>query len=111
MARFTGPRRMAEMPGVKVTGIDPNTEWLGYARQFDSKSTYVEGSACALPYANRHFDCVLSVMALCFIADWPLALAEIMRVTRKRFAIGLLNRVSLLWRDCGGFGFSDSRIS
>ena len=97
-------RRMAELPGLDVTGIDPNVEWLSYARERDDKSTYLEASACALPFADKHFDRALSVTALCFITDWPLALAEIVRVTRKRFAIGLLNRTSLLWRDKGQNG-------
>lgn len=97
-------RRMAKQPGVAVTGIDPNREWLNYARERDDESAYSEASACELPFSDRHFDLLLSVTALCFIADWSLALADMVRVTRKRFAIGVLNRTSLLWRDKGRHG-------
>lgn len=47
---------------------------------------------------------MVSVTALCFISDWQSALQEIVRVTRTRFTIGLLNRRSLLWRDKGQSG-------
>lgn len=94
-------QRMAKVQKLEVTGIDLNAEWLNYARERDDKSTYLEASACALPFADKSFDRVLSITALCFITDWPSALAEIVRVTRKRFAIGLLNRTSLLWHDKG----------
>jgi SAM-dependent methyltransferase len=97
-------RRMAELPGLDVTGLDLNDESLRYARERDEKSAYLEADACALPFGPKCFDRVLSVTALCFIADWPLALAEIVRVTRKRFAVGLLNRTSLLWHDKGQDG-------
>lgn len=97
-------RKMAALPGLKTTGIDVNAEWLDYARKHDVVSTYLTADACALPFADKQFDRVLSVAALCFIPDWKLALAEIVRVTRKRFAIGLLNRSSLLWREKGRNG-------
>ncbi|WP_407667749.1 MULTISPECIES: methyltransferase domain-containing protein [Nitrosomonas] len=43
------------------------------------------------------FDYVLSIAALCSTSDWHKVVSEIVRVTRKQFAIGLLNRHSLLW--------------
>ena len=95
---------LAQMPGLSVTGLDPNITWLVFARERDGKSTYLAGNACTLPFADKHFDRVLSVTALCFIPGWTSALAEIVRVTRKRFAIGLLNRTSLLWHDKGRHG-------
>jgi SAM-dependent methyltransferase len=54
-----------------------------------------------LPFADGRFDLVVSVTALCFIADWQTALNEMLRVTRGRFAIGVLNRNSLLYREKG----------
>lgn len=39
--------------------------------------------------------------SLCFVPAWPQALAEITRVARQRFVLGLLNRHSLLWLDKG----------
>jgi len=97
-------RRFATLPELCVTGIDPNPEWLAYARGRDAKTQYLEGDGCALPFADKSFDRVVSVTALCFIRDWPQALQEIVRVTRTRFVIGVLNRRSLLWRDKGQSG-------
>jgi ubiquinone/menaquinone biosynthesis C-methylase UbiE len=52
-----------------------------------------------LPFADASFDYVLSIAALCSTSDWHKAVSEIVRMTRKRFVIGLLNRHSLLWLD------------
>ncbi|AFS52887.1 hypothetical protein [Leptospirillum ferriphilum] len=46
-------------------------------------------------------DRVFSVAALCFVDDEREAVSEIVRVTRRRFAIGWLNRDSLLYRQKG----------
>jgi hypothetical protein len=51
----------------------------------------------ALPFADASFDCVMAITSLCFVADERKALAEITRVARRRFALGLLNRHSLLY--------------
>ncbi|CAG1012529.1 hypothetical protein BURK2_04538 [Burkholderiales bacterium] len=47
---------------------------------------------------------MVSVTALCFIADEGLALAEMIRVARRRIVLGLLNRHSLLWWQKGRGG-------
>lgn len=51
----------------------------------------------ALPFADRSFDCVLAITSLCFVEDERKAVGEITRVARRRFALGLLNRNSLLY--------------
>ncbi|HZX16860.1 MAG: methyltransferase domain-containing protein [Gallionella sp.] len=99
-------RQMATLPGQFVTGIDLNAEWLAFARSRDARSTYLQANALALPFADNSFDHVLSVAALCFTTDWHKAVSEIVRVTRRRFAIGMLNRNSLLWREKGRHGGS-----
>jgi SAM-dependent methyltransferase len=99
-------RRMARLPGVQVTGLDINAEWLAYARERDAASDYIEGDALALPFADSSFDGVVSIAALCFTADWRRAVGEIVRVSRGRCAIGMLNRRSLLWREKGRNGGS-----
>ncbi|HLE66342.1 MAG TPA: class I SAM-dependent methyltransferase [Burkholderiales bacterium] len=98
-------RRFArELPGA-VAGVDPNAEWLEYARsKTGAIASYVQGAAEALPFADRSFDLVISVTALCFVQDEARSLSEILRVARRRFALGLLNRRSLLWRDKGRGG-------
>ncbi len=99
-------RRLAELHGVQVTGLDINAEWLAYARERDPTSAYIEGDALALPFADNSVDGVVSIAALCFTADWRRAVGEIVRVCRGRFAIGMLNRRSLLWREKGQDGGS-----
>ena len=99
-------RQLSALPGQLVTGIDLNAEWLAFARNRDARSTYLQANALALPFADNSFDHVLSVAALCFTTDWHKAVSEIVRVTRKRFAIGMLNRHSLLWRSKGRDGGS-----
>ncbi len=89
-----------------MTGLDLDPEFLAFASGHDPRSTYLQADALALPFADNSFDYVLSVAALCFTADWQKAVSEIVRVTRKRFAIGLLNRHSLLWLDKGRHGGS-----
>jgi SAM-dependent methyltransferase len=93
--------------GAQVVGLDRDAEALAFARQHCSGGTsYVRGDATTLPFADASFDAVLSVTALCFVEQWPRALAEIVRVSRRRFVLGLLNRHSLLWLDKGRHGGS-----
>lgn len=94
-------RRLARLPGLEVTGVDIDAEALAFARSRDGRSLYLQADAQALPFADASFDYVFSVAALCFARDWHRAVAECIRVSRRRFAIGLLNRHSLLWLDKG----------
>jgi len=90
--------------GMTATGLDPDREWLDYARRQNENIAWLEGDARCLPFPDASFDRVLSVAALCFIDEEKQALAEILRVTRKRFAVGWLNRDSLLYRQKAGHG-------
>ena len=99
-------RRFAARPGLQVTGVDVDAESLEFARGRDASCAYLRADARDLPFADGSFDCVVSVAALCFVVDWRVALKEVLRVTRSRFAIGLLNRNSLLWRQKGRDGGS-----
>ena len=99
-------RQLAALPGLQVTGIDLDSDALAFARNRDARSTYLPADALALPFADASFDYVLSIAALCFTSDWHQAVSEIVRVTRKRFAIGMLNRHSLLWLGKGRHGGS-----
>lgn len=99
-------RRVAS-DGAQVVGLDRHAQALAFAGQLGAGGTsYVHGDATALPFADASFDAVLSVTALCFVEQWPRALAEILRVSRRRFVVGLLNRHSLLWLDKGRHGGS-----
>jgi hypothetical protein len=55
----------------------------------------------SLPFADRLREQTVAIASLCYIDDWPRAVGKIVRVTRARFAMGLLNRHSPLWRRTG----------
>lgn len=101
-------RRLAGHSALQITGVDLNESSLAFARGKEASSRYVQADALALPFADETFDCVVSVAALCFIAEWPGALREIVRVTRRRFVVGLLNKSSLLWREKGLHGGTEA---
>jgi len=94
-------RRFARLSGIEVTGADIDTDALAFARKHDKLSHYIEADAHRLPFAENSFHKVVSVTALCFMENWPQALSEIVRVSSDRFAVGVLNRYSLLWWDKG----------
>lgn len=99
--------RRAAADGLVATGLDPNADWLDYARAHSSPAlNWVEGDARDLPFADAGFDRVLSIAALCFVDDERRAVAEAVRVARHRFAIGWLNRSSLLYWQKGREGGS-----
>jgi len=101
--------RRAAADGLVATGLDPNPAWLDYARAHGSPAlSWVEGDARDLPFADASFDHVLSIAALCFVDDERQAVAEVVRVARRRFAMGWLNRSSLLYRQKGRGGGSSA---
>ena len=98
-------RRFAQHAGLFVMGLYPDRDGLDYARAHGGPNeVYIAGDARELPFPDASFDFVVSVTALCFIQDQRRALQEIMRVTRKRFALGLLNRHSALYLQKGRGG-------
>lgn len=94
-------RQFSAQTTLDVTGLDLNAEWITYARSRDTKAHYLTADARALPFATDSFDRTVSMTSLCFIDDWPIALREIVRVTRSRFVVGFLNKRSLLLCDKG----------
>jgi ubiquinone/menaquinone biosynthesis C-methylase UbiE len=91
--------------GLATTGIDIDPAMIDFARTHAAAGErYLPGDARALPFADCSFDLSVSVTALCFVADERRALAEMLRVTRRRIALGLLNRRSLLHLDKGRDG-------
>lgn len=97
-------RRFAQS-GLAVTGVDPDPAMLGFASAHAAPGErYLFGDARALPFPDRAFNLCIAVTALCFIPEQVQALSEMLRVTRRRFAIGLLNRHSLLYLEKGRNG-------
>ena len=95
-------RRFAAENGWNVTGLDRDPAMLGFARAHGRNERYLEGDARALPFADASFDRVIAIASLCFVADERQALAEIVRVARRGFAVGWLNRHSLWHRRHAG---------
>lgn len=102
-------RRFAR-DGWPVTGVDAEEQAINFARDKTAasgfvgsgerdceKPRYLVADGRALPFADNSFDLVLSIAALCFIDDERKAVAELVRVVRRRFVIGWLNRSSLLF--------------
>lgn len=98
-------RRFAQENAASVVGLDPDLSRLRFARDHSAGGEcYVAGDGTGLPFPDRSFDCTVSVTALCFVEDQASFLDEMARVTKRRFALGLLNRTSLLYRDKGQQG-------
>ncbi|VAW75932.1 hypothetical protein MNBD_GAMMA15-949 [hydrothermal vent metagenome] len=84
--------------GLKVTGIDPDTDMIHYAQAQTGTVDYLQGDARHLPFADNSFDYCTAVTSLCFVDQPVKALAEMWRVSRQGIVLGLLNRNSLLYR-------------
>ena len=97
-------RRLAGA-GLRASGIDADPAAIRYAEsRAVADERYLVGDARALPFPDRHFDYGVAITSFCFIADPVRALTELARVTRRRVALGLLNRRSLLYRHKGRHG-------
>lgn len=93
------------MDGIHVTGIDPDPAMIRFAQSRRvADEIYSVGDARALPFGDRAFDLGIAVTSFCFIREQKLALSELIRVTRGRIALGLLNRHSLLYWQKGRHG-------
>lgn len=90
-------RRFA-LDGAVATGLDPDPAMIAFARSHTAGTeTFMTGDATRLPFADGAFDYCTAITSLCFIQEQRAALLEMLRVTRKRLALGLLNRRSLLF--------------
>ncbi len=89
--------------GLVMTGLDPDEGMIRYARAHAGPGEcYLTGDARSLPFPDESFDDTVAITSFCFVADAVSALRELVRVTRRRVAVGLLNRYSLLhWRKAG----------
>ena len=96
--------------GFIVTGLAPDTAALSYAREQDTRVSYLQGTVTALPFADRSYDYCAAVTSLCFVPQPAAALQELWRVCRQGVVLGLLNRPSLLYRrKRGRGGYRDAR--
>lgn len=67
-----------------ITGIDFSPVYVEYANQanHDPRVAFKAGDICALPFADRSFDRVLSLLVLHFVPQTGRAVAELRRVVR-----------------------------
>lgn len=94
--------RRFRIDGHPVVGADLNTASVDFARRsIDPPLACAAADLTALPFADGSFDCAIAVTSLCFVTDERQAVRELLRVVRRRIAIGLLNRHSLLWLQKG----------
>lgn len=95
-------RRFAERMARQVVGIDCDLERLTLARsQTSANELYIQGDAQLLPFPDNSFDLSIAVTSLSFMTKPRQALVEMLRVTRRGFAVALLNRQSLLYQKKG----------
>lgn len=99
----TFSRRFA-CTGLSVTGLDPDQSMLDFARTQGGRIGYLRGDARVLPFQDRSFDHCVAITSLCFVNDPMGALREMVRVTRRRVVLGLLNRHSRLYNQKQGSG-------
>lgn len=100
-------RHLSQQMDCKTTGIDLDSAALNFARSRDPNGHYQLANACALPFPDQFFDRSISITCFNFVNDWQQALGEMVRVSRHRIVVGVLNKNSVLYRDkgrCGGTG-------
>ncbi|OGA14457.1 MAG: hypothetical protein A3G25_02975 [Betaproteobacteria bacterium RIFCSPLOWO2_12_FULL_63_13] len=98
-------RRFSADSDRRLIGLDIDRASVAYAASHSAeKDSYVCGTAVKLPFRGGTFDLAVSVAALCFVADQRRGIQEILRVAKRRFAIGLLHRRSLLYLQKGRSG-------
>ena len=86
---------IAARAGAKVTGCDIATNWLEQARDRAASEelaiTFEFGDAECLPYADRQFDAVASLVGAMFAPQPELVAAELTRVCRPGGMIAMAN--------------------
>jgi len=94
---FALARRCAH---AQVRGVDFAPPYIEHARRLDrdSRIAFEVGDACALSFADRSFDRVLSMLMLHFVPSAATAIAEMRRVARPGAVVG-----ATVWDARGGF--------
>jgi len=84
----------------EVRGIDLAAVYVEHARRHshDPRVTFEVGDACAMPFADHGFDCVLSLLVLHFVPRATQAIAEMRRVSRPDGIVA-----AAVWDARGGY--------
>jgi SAM-dependent methyltransferase len=83
-----------------ITGVDYSPLYVDYTNQTirDPRIAFQVGDICALPFTDRRFDRVLSLLVLHFVPDTARATAELRRVARPGGTVA-----AAVWDVRGGF--------
>jgi SAM-dependent methyltransferase len=81
---------LAQAEPVEVSGVDTSEQFIADARARvgDPRATFQVGDAQSLPLPDRHFDAVVSGLALNFVPEPGRAVAEFARVTASGGVVG-----------------------
>ena len=83
-----------------ICGIDFSPEYINFAsrRNTDPRIEFTVGDACALPFPDRSFDRVLSLLMLHFVPQADRAVGEMFRVARPGSTVA-----AAVWDARGGY--------
>lgn len=87
-------------PNSAITGIDFSQAYVEYAKHKNTQPRLVfeSGDACAMPYSDKSFDRVLSLLVLHYVREPKKAIAEMRRVARPGATVA-----ATVWDGRGGF--------
>ena len=87
-------------PNSAITGIDFSQAYVAYAKRKNTQLHLVfeSGDACAMPYSDKSFDRVLSLLVLHYVREPNRAIAEMRRVARPGATVA-----ATVWDGRGGF--------
>ncbi|MBI3392066.1 MAG: methyltransferase domain-containing protein [Nitrospirae bacterium] len=97
LSELQTPNSKLQTPNGLRLGVEPSAEMLKAARpRAQAGIRLVRGAGEALPFADRSFDVVTLVTSLEFVPDPARAVREALRVARRRVAVAVLNRWSIV---------------
>lgn len=94
----------ARAPESRITGIDFSQAYVDFAKRRNSERntqarlTFETGDACAMPYGDKSFDRVLSLLVLHYVREPKRAIAEMRRVARPGATVA-----ATVWDARGGY--------
>ncbi len=80
-------RELPQLTSAQVYGLDLAADFISFAGSHDSQTTYLQGNAFDLPFADRSFDLTFSHFLLLWLHDPLKGLVEMKRVTHPGKAI------------------------
>ncbi|MCL4532629.1 MAG: class I SAM-dependent methyltransferase, partial [Actinobacteria bacterium] len=82
--------------GIEATGLDVSDAMLAVAEERGPGNRFLQGTAEALPLADKSFDVTVLITSLEFVDNQERVFAEAARVARRGLLLGVLNLASPL---------------